>query len=98
MKKEENRSLSITLIILLSNLVIFVLSILFGISYGSGGETTEMVFLMIGIDGALSLALCIFILICRRDLIGSSWLSYCLLCLLAIAESTLVKWDVLFRL
>lgn len=80
------------------NIVGVVLSILYGIFGGSGGETTEGVFLGIAFVGILTIIICIIFSFHRFDLFKSRYYWFLILLAIGIAEASIVDWKTILRL
>ncbi|HCQ30176.1 MAG TPA: hypothetical protein DIU39_07815 [Flavobacteriales bacterium] len=67
---------------------------LLGVVGGSGGETTELVFLSISVIGVVTLLICTLLFIFRFYLIKEKWYWFLLLVAISIAESSIINWNI----
>ncbi|MBI1289518.1 MAG: hypothetical protein GC178_18270 [Flavobacteriales bacterium] len=80
------------------NIAGVVLSILYGIYGGSGGETTTGVFLGIAFVGILTVIMCFALLFFQFDLFKSKWYWFLILIVIGIVEASIVDWKTILGL
>jgi hypothetical protein len=74
------------------NITSVVLSILFGISGGSGGETTSGVFYGIAFTGVMTIIASAILTVVQWEIFKSKWYWILLLMAIGISESSIINW------
>ncbi len=80
------------------NIVGVVLSFLYGFFGGTGGETTEGVFLGIAFVGISTVIICIILIFFQFDLFKSRWYWFLIILAIGIAEASIVDWKTILDL
>jgi len=71
---------------------------LYGITGGSGGETTSGVFLGIAFTGLFTVLICMFLLLAKFKTYKSKWYWLFLLIIIGILEMRIIDWRTVISL
>jgi glycerol-3-phosphate acyltransferase PlsY len=88
--------MKVVIYIAVFNFIGVILSVLYGMTGGSGGETTTGVFLGIAFTGLITIVASSFVILFQFDVFKSRWYWTVLLITIGIIEVSIIDWRVWF--